>query len=661
VRDVSTAVASYAILDHVPNGCVVIGADGSILFWNQAIERSSGRPRSGVLRKNVFAEFPALSEPRYRLRIDQTLACGTPCVFSALLTDPMFHVGSTAVDRRYEQVTVTRTTPNAAARHEVLFTVTDVTEQQRRGERFRSESRRAAVEAGMRRTSEDQLRIAMESAEAATRAKSLFLASMSHELRTPMNGVLGMCDLLLESRPTRIQREYLEILGASASSLLTVLNDILDFSKIEANKLELEEIAYDPRRIVEESICLMAEIAQAKDLECLAIVAPDVPETVTGDPIRFRQVLMNLLSNAVKFTAVGEVVACLEATSEGGEVILRCAVRDTGPGMPEETRARLFEPFVQANSAISRVHGGTGLGLSICRRLVHLMGGDIRVASELGRGSEFGFEVRARTHPNEPRRARSDVRVGIGLTHPSATRALVAQLASRGVVVRELTEADLATPASLAGLTHVVVDAAAWSSAGRTVPLAGGPRFVLGRRASSAASATPEGFSGVLSLPCRRSAVDDALGVGPRPDLLPEAAVRNTLAGLRILVAEDNSTNQIVARAMLSKLGCSVRVVDDGGAAITAALEGKFDLILMDMQMPVVDGLTATTQLRERGHAGPIVALTANALAQDRAACLAAGMNDFLPKPIDRAALIAILERWAPSRANDPSAIPMSA
>ena len=269
------------LLDHVPQGCLVVSEDGKVLFWNRVLELWTGIDRSAVVGHVIYDAFPRLGEPRYRSRIEQTLSLGAPTVMSALLTEPFFSRVRDEARRRYEQVVVTRTV-SASGQRNALITITDLTEQYDRGEKFHSESRRATLEAAIRRVREAELVVMKEAAESANRSKSLFLAAMSHELRTPMNGVLGMADLLLHSELTAWQREHVEILQASASSLLTVLNDILDFSKIEANKLELETIEFDPRGVVEECVALVADMAHAKDIECVAVVAASVPRRAVG-------------------------------------------------------------------------------------------------------------------------------------------------------------------------------------------------------------------------------------------------------------------------------------------------------------------------------------------------------------------------------------------
>jgi len=643
---------SLAILDHVPNGCVGIDHEFRITFLNNVMERRTGVRRAEVLGKRLFDVFPRLGAAGHRIRIQETMRFGAPTVFSPLLNEPLFAVADlrslipgvtkAPARRRYEQVTVTRIAAADAPQHHLLFTVVDVTEQQRRGERFRDEAR-------ARRQNERELRVAMEKAEAATRAKSLFLASMSHELRTPMNAVLGMTQILSQSELTPAQRDELQIIHTSASSLLTLLNDILDFSKIEAQKLAIEEIAYDPRRIVEECVCLVAEMAHGKDVDCVSVVAPDVPDEVHGDPTRFRQVLTNLLSNAMKFTSVGEIVVSLGVEVEGDELRLVCTVDDTGPGMDPEVCGRLFEPFVQEAASTSRLHGGTGLGLSICRRLVRLMKGDISVASVPGRGSMFCFDVLVRPRPVDELRIARTNRVGLCIAHTPTSDSVRAQLLSRGVRRVDVIAFDALERGEIPGdLTELFVDARAAAAFDRLPARIdrGNVRTIAVARVSTAAPGSRDSAN-ALFVPCTRLAIDRVLGLEAKTKVGNEWPS----LGLNILVAEDNRTNQLVARGLLKKLGCTVTFADDGGAAVTAALAGSYDVVLMDVQMPEVDGREATRRLREAGYQGSIIALTAGAFSEDRDACLAAGMNDFLSKPIDRRCLVETLERWCLKKA----------
>jgi PAS domain S-box-containing protein len=641
------------LLDHVPNGCLVVDGAGTIVFWNEVLEVWTGIKRAAVSGRVLYEAFPHLAAPRYRSRIEQTLELGAPSIFSALLTKPFFPRERGPERRRFEQVTVTRIDTGSGEGDGALITLSDVTEQYERGERFRQESRRASAEAEMRRAQAAELALAKDAAESATRAKSLFLAAMSHELRTPMNGVLGMADILLHSELTEWQREHIGILQASASSLLVVLNDVLDFSKIEAGKLEIESIPFDPRSVVDESVILVAELAHAKGVECAAIVAPTLPRRVVGDPVRFRQVLVNLLSNGIKFTSTGEVVVELEAFQDGDALVLQCAVRDTGGGIPPETCARLFEPFTQAAAETSRLHGGTGLGLNICRRLVRLMGGDVRVESEVGRGSVFTFDIRVLPAPAvaELKRpfAPGERRIGIALAHAASASSLRAQVESSGANGRVVPPEELAEATTRGDFTHVLVDSPALARSGLDTAAVRSAKIVLVTRPTASRGQPPAGVHALVSQPCRVSHLDQVLDLAATK--APVAQPVYEPLGLRVLVAEDDRTNQLIARRMLTSFGCVVEIVPDGRAAVEAVSANKYDIILMDMQMPVLAGCPATVELRQGLYAGPILAVTASVLDDERGACIDAGMNAVLTKPLERRALYDALVHWAAAAA----------
>jgi two-component system sensor histidine kinase/response regulator len=527
--------------------------------------------------------------------------------------------------------------------------------------------------------SQEQMSRARDMAEEAARTKSNFLANMSHEIRTPMNAIIGMSHLVMKTSLDSRQHDYIAKIQQAGHHLLGIINDILDFSKIEAGRLAIERVEFDLDSVLQNVVSLVGEKAEQKGLELIFDISPEVPEHLVGDPLRLGQVLINYVNNAVKFTDAGEVAITVRKLEESGQDLkLRFAVRDTGIGLSREQMDSLFQSFQQGDSSTTRRYGGTGLGLAISKNIAGLMGGEVGVESEPGKGATFWFTARlgvgTNEHPDFNASPQFRGRRVLVVDDNDHARIVIAEILSNmSFAVSMATSGEEAIQAIREAVMQqrpyeaVFID---WrmprldgietARAIRQLPGTAGLHMVLVTayaREESIKQAGAAGMHDVLIKPINASLLFNVVmrifAVMPEQGACPARmadsrdAELDSLRGARILLVEDDKLNQLVGRELLRDAGFKVEVAEDGAMALKFVNEGAYDLVLMDMQMPVMDGIEATRQLRAQARFSdlPIVAMTANALASDKERCLAAGMNDHLVKPIDPVQLRAMLKR----------------
>ena len=638
------------ILETAHDAFVSVDTAGRITDWNPQAEATFGRTRADVLgRPLVDTIFPARDRQGVGGRLGRYAVTRDRAILGPLLEMTGLHASG-----REFPVELTAWAVEDDEDHAFNLFLRDIS---------------------ARKQTEDELAMAHATAVEASKLKSEFLANMSHEIRTPLNGVIGMSGLLLSTGLAGDQQEYAETIRRSGEALLELINDILDLSKIEAGRLELETCDFELPALVEDVAELFAAQAHHKGLELTTTAEPDVPVFVAGDPGRLRQVLTNFVGNAVKFTDAGEVAVAVSVVEAGERPLVRFAVRDTGPGVVIEDSDRLFEAFIQGDASTTRRYGGTGLGLAISKRLAEMLGGSIGVESDPGQGSTFWFTARLAPPVSPARGAAAQAPL------PPARVLIVEDNAtSRAILERQLTTWGLAVTVAGDG-TAALAELRSAARAGATVDVAvvdaevagidgvGLARAVAGdpgQPATRVVMLTPVGFprgagngcvAAYVPKPVRQAQLYETLGEllasksprsGGSATEKPKDTPSDRLAGLRVLVAEDNPVNQRVAAAMLARLGMRVDVAGDGREAIDAVATVPYAAVLMDCQMPVMNGYEASAEIRRRegdGRRLPIVALTASALKGDEERCLAAGMDAYLAKPVRLEGLAEVLTR----------------
>ncbi len=659
---------------------IMMNDEGNICFWNDVAKGMFGYAHQEVIGRNLHNLLaPSQYHEQHSRAFTQFRTTGQGAALGKLLELTAVHKNGTEFP-----IELSVSALQLSGRRHAVGVVRDISARKHAElQLLQAKKEVESVNEQLEQAIEQANRLAM-TAECANVAKSAFLASMSHEIRTPMNGVIGMTGLLLDTDMTLEQHEYAETIKNSANALLALINDILDFSKIESGKIDLETLDFDLRATTEEIGDILALPAHQKGLEMVCLIDTDVPLQLRGDPGRLRQVLINLVNNAIKFTHQGEVAIhiCRESANEN-QTTLRFDVKDSGIGIPKDKRGVLFQPFSQVDASTTRNFGGTGLGLSICKGIVGMMGGQIGLESEMGKGSTFWFTVPFHRQPVQvPPPVDADtgltgVRV-LAVDDNQTNRTVLANLlkswncrhevvSDADTALARLHEAAAANDPFRIALLDMIMPGTNGETLGQMIkqnPALQDTKLVMMASAiqrGEAARLNKLGFAASLIKPVKHAQLQNCLltilnhlpqlGFYRAQVIEPQTLEENRHTKSRILLAEDNITNQQVAMKILEKLGYQADVVANGLEAIKALETIPYDLVLMDVQMPELDGIEATQQIRSQqsavlNHCIPIVAMTANAMQDDRKTCLRAGMNDYISKPVQPKVLAQTIARW---------------